>query len=311
MCLPALRAVRDRFPQAHLTILAKPFVADLYAGQPFADEIVLYTPGTLKDKISFGLSLRARQFDCAILLQNAFEAALVARLAGIPQRIGYDRDARGRLLTKAISVPRAGEIPPHQRFYYLEMLRRAGILDRLPESNAIHLGRPASTHISGPLIGISPGAAYGSAKRWLPQRFAEASVQIARARNASIAIFGTKEERALCEQVAGLLTGVRVTNYAGRTTLAQFIELASACELFLTNDSGSMHIASALGIPTVAIFGATDHVATGPTGPLSRVIREPVECSPCLLRECPIDHRCMTAVSASRVAEQALRLLTP
>ena len=311
MCLPALRAVRDRFPQAHLTILAKPFVADLYAGQPFADEIVLYTPGTLKDKISFGLSLRARQFDCAILLQNAFEAALVARLAGIPQRIGYDRDARGRLLTKAISVPRAGEIPPHQRFYYLEMLRRAGILDRLPESNAIHLGRPASTHISGPLIGISPGAAYGSAKRWLPQRFAEASAQIARARNASIAIFGTKEERALCEQVAGLLTGVRVTNYAGRTTLAQFIELASACELFLTNDSGSMHIASALGIPTVAIFGATDHVATGPTGPLSRVIREPVECSPCLLRECPIDHRCMTAVSASRVAEQALRLLTP
>ena len=311
MCLPALRALRDRFPQAHLTILAKPFVADLYAGQPFADEIVLYTPGTLKDKIGFGLSLRASRFDFAILLHNAFEAAFVSRFAGIPHRIGYDRDALGRLLTKAIPSPRAGEIPPHQRFYYLEMLRRAVILDRLPESDAIHLGRPVSPKISGPLIGISPGAAYGSAKRWLPQRFAEASSQIARARNASIAIFGTKEERALCEQVAGLLTGMPVTNYAGRTTLAQFIELASACEVFLTNDSGSMHIASALGIPTVAIFGATDHVATGPTGPHSRVIREPVECSPCLLRECPIDHRCMTAVSASRVAEQALRLLTP
>ena len=311
MCLPALCAIHERFPQARLTILAKPFVADLYAWQPFAGETILYTPRTLKEKIDFGLSLRARQFDCAILLQNAFEAALVARLAGIPHRIGYNRDARGWLLTQAVSVPRAGEIPPHQRFYYLEMLRRAGILDRLPESGAIQLGRPTPAHTSGPVIGISPGAAYGSAKRWLPERFAEASAQIARARNASIAIFGTKEERALCEQVAGLLTGLPVTNYAGQTTLAQFIELASACELFLTNDSGSMHIASALGIPTVAIFGATDHIATGPTGPLSRVIREPVECSPCLLRECPIDHRCMTAVSASRVAEQALRLLAP
>ena len=312
MCLPALRAIRERFPQAHLTILAKPFVADLYAGQPFVDETILYTPRTPREKLRFGWSLRARRFDCAILLQNAFEAAFVARLAGIPNRIGYNRDGRGWLLTNAVAVPRTGEIPPHQRFYYLEMLRRAGVLERLPEIDAIQLGRRGHPGIA-PLIGISPGAAYGTAKRWLPERFAEAAAQIAIARNASVAIFGTKDERALCEQVASLLTGIngdlKVTNYAGETTLAQFIELASRCEVFLTNDSGSMHIASALGVPTVAIFGATDPIATGPTGPLSRVIREPVDCSPCLLRECPIDHRCMTAVSAPRVAEEALRLL--
>jgi heptosyltransferase-2 len=109
--------------------------------------------------------------------------------------------------------------------------------------------------------------------------------------------------------VAQLLNGHQVTNYAGQTTLAQFIDLASGCELFLTNDSGSMHIASALGVPTVAIFGATDDSTTGPTGRNSRVVRHPVDCSPCLLRECPIDHRCMTGVSAERVVQEALQLL--
>ncbi len=109
--------------------------------------------------------------------------------------------------------------------------------------------------------------------------------------------------------MAQRLNGHEVTNYAGQTTLAQFIDLAAGCELFLTNDSGAMHIASALGVPTVAIFGATDDTTTGPTGPHSRVVRIPVECSPCLLRQCPIDHRCMTAVSAERVVEEALRLL--
>ena len=122
-------------------------------------------------------------------------------------------------------------------------------------------------------------------------------------------MFGSKTERDLCENVAQLLSGHRVTNYAGQTTLAQFIDLAAGCELFLTNDSGAMHIASALGVPTVAIFGATDDIATGPTGPLARVVREPVECSPCLKRECPIDHRCMTRVSADRVAKAALDLV--
>ena len=158
------------------------------------------------------------------------------------------------------------------------------------------------------VIGVSPGAAFGSAKRWLPERFAEAADRVAAELGASVAIFGSKDERELCAAVASMLRAP-AKNFAGETSLADFIDMAAACRVYLTNDSGAMHIASALGVPTVAVFGATDDVATGPTGPLSRVVREPVECSPCLKRECPIDHRCMTRVDAARVAQVALDLL--
>jgi heptosyltransferase-2 len=303
MCLPALSAVRERFPRARISILAKPWVADIYARESFTDELILYNDARWKT----ARALRAKRFDAAILLQNAFEAALIAWLAGIPNRIGYSRDARGFLLTSAVTLPKPGEIPRHERFYYLELLRRAGILEEIPESDAIRLrGLPAERK---KVIGVSPGAAYGGAKQWLPERFAEAASLVAFERGCAIALFGSKSERALCEQVAARLNGHDVTNYAGETTLAQFIAKAAECELFLTNDSGPMHIASALGVPTVAVFGATDDVATGPTGSLSRVVREPVECSPCLLRECPIDHRCMQRVGAERVAREALSLL--
>lgn len=309
MSLPALRAIRDRFSTARISILAKPWVADLYGRESFIDEIIIYSG---QSPWRTGHDLRQRRFDCAILLQNAFEAAWIAWLARIPTRIGYKRDGRQLLLTRAVNVPKPGEIPRHERFYYLELLRRAGLIDSLPASEAIRLHRtpPGINSKNGrPVIGISPGAAYGTAKRWLPERFAEAAGALAAERGASIALFGSKAERDLCDQVAQRLKGHAVVNYAGQTTLAQFIDLASACELFLTNDSGAMHIASALGIPTVAIFGATDDTTTGPTGSNARVVRQPVDCSPCLLRECPIDHRCMTGVSADRVVKEALDLL--
>jgi len=306
MSVPALQAIRERFPNAHIGVLAKPWVADLYKRELFADEVILYTE---KSSWRMGLALRPRRFDCAILLQNAFEAALIAWLAGIPNRIGYNRDGRRLLLTRAVPLPKPGEIPRHERFYYLELLRRAGLIDRIPECDAIHLTRPQAATNGARRIGVSPGAAYGTAKRWLPERFAEAAAAIADQRDATIALFGSASERPLCEQIAEQLNGHQVTNYAGQTSLSEFIDLAAGCELFLTNDSGAMHIASALGVPTVTVFGATDDTTTGPTGPKARVIREPVECSPCLLRECPIDHRCMTRVTAARVVEEALRLL--
>jgi heptosyltransferase-2 len=297
MSLPAIRAVRAQFPEAHLSVLARPWVADLYSREGCINRVIRY-PGR---RLGFIRQLRAERFDCAILLQNAFEAAVVARLAGIPRRIGYNRDGRGWLLTDAVPVPLPGEIPRHERFYYLELLRRAGITAALPESDTIRLtGWEAER---GETIGISPGAAYGKAKRWLPERFAEAALRL----GGPVAVFGSSAERALCETVAERIRagGGAVRNYAGQTTLAEFIEAAAACRLFLTNDSGAMHIASALGVPTVAIFGATDHTTTGPTGPLADVVRQPVECSPCLLRECPIDHRCMTGVTVDRVVEAA------
>jgi heptosyltransferase-2 len=319
MSLPALRALRSRFPLAKISILAKPWVGGLYGREPFCDELIPYTSTDVAGAWTTARDLAARGFDCAVLLQNAFEAAAIAFAARIPERIGYARDGRAFLLTRAIPVPRRGEIPPHERFYYLELLRRAGIIESIGADDSIRLDGAPAAKAAGeekfrgfgwtqPVIGVSPGAAYGSAKRWLPERFAEAANRIANELGAAVAIFGSKDERELCESVAAAIR-VPVKNYAGATSLAEFIELAAACRVYLTNDSGAMHVASALGVPTVAIFGATNDVTTGPTGPLARVVREAVECSPCLKRECPIDHRCMLRVSAEKVAETALELL--
>ena len=321
MSLPAIRAIRHIFPHAHIAVVARPWVADLYARESCIDCVIPYTAQKgLRAKRKFAHRLGQERFDAAILLQNAFDAALVTWLAGIPERIGYSRDGRGWLLTNAISVPEPGDIPRHERFYYLELLRRAGMLERFPETEAIRLdgiaqarvagaAHLASLGITGPVMGISPGAAYGNAKRWLPERFAEAA-QACGAVCPAVLLFGSASEQALCETVATQLRGVRmeVRNLAGATSLREFIDLAAACRLFLTNDSGAMHVASALGVPTVAVFGATDDITTGPTGPLARVVREHAECSPCLLRECPIDHRCMTAVTSERVTGAALQL---
>lgn len=309
MSLPALRAIRGIFPHAEVAVLAKPWVADVYAHEGAIDRVLPYT-GTRRE---IATRLRAERFDAAILLQNAFDAALVTWMAGIPIRIGYNRDARGLLLTHAIPVPEPGEIPRHERFYYLELLRRAGLMERFPVCDAIRLdgiedaraagcAHVARLGIEGQVIGVSPGAAFGSAKRWPADRFAAVAREFPR-----VLLFGSAAERELCESIAATVPGA--VNLAGQTTLREFIDLAAACTLFLTNDSGAMHIASALGVPTVTVFGATDDTTTGPTGDLARVVREHAECSPCLLRECPIDHRCMTRVTPERVSAVAHELL--
>lgn len=322
MSLPALRALRDHYPKARIAVLALPWVADLYGREPFCDEVIPYPSGRgRKDwraKLRLASELKARRFDAAILLQNAFEAALVTWLARIPVRVGYNRDGRGFLLTHAIEVPAKGSIPRHESYYYLELLRRAGLQPAWPDEMVIRLDGAAAAReagraaiaklgIAGAAIGVSPGAAYGNAKRWLPERFAEAAARLGDA----VLLFGSGSERELCEVVAADLRARQVTlhNMAGRTSLREFIEMVAACRLMLTNDSGAMHISSALGVPTVTVFGATDHIGTGPTGPLARIVREPVDCSPCLLRECPIDHRCMKAVTADRVVEEALHII--
>jgi heptosyltransferase-2 len=319
MSLPAIRTIRRVFPHAHLAVLARPWVADLYSRERAIDRVIPYpAPKGLGARRAFAAKLRDERFDTAILLQNAFDAALIAWLAAIPERIGYRRDGRGFLLTQAIPTPEPSDIPRHERFYYLELLRRAGMIERLPADEAIRLdgidaareagtAHMASLGIYGPVIGVSPGAAYGNAKRWLPERFAESAAQLGE----TILVFGSRDERPLCEEVAVAIRGAGrdARNLAGETSLREFIDLAAACSLVLTNDSGAMHVASALGVATVAVFGATDDTTTGPTGPLARVIREHAECSPCLLRECPIDHRCMTRVTTGRVVAAASELL--
>ncbi len=317
MSLPALRAIRNRYPDAKITVLAKPWVAALYEGELSIDRVIpLEVASGARDwkaKWDLARRLRDENFDLAVLLPNSFESAAVVWLAGVKWRVGYGRDGRSWLLSDAIAPPAKGEIPRHERFYYLEMLRRSGLIEAIPDVPAIRLdgigeARRRGTELFAkagvklPVIGVSPGAAYGAAKRWLPERFGEAAAHLA----GSVAVFGSAVERAICEEVARASGG---RNFAGETSLREFIDMTAACHLFLTNDSGAMHIASALGVPSVTVFGPTDESATGPLGPAARLVREPVECAPCLLRECPIDHRCMTRVTAQRVIVAAEELI--
>lgn len=323
--IPALREIRRVHRDDEVVVLARAWVADLYAREDFCDRLLIYDHkgehAGLRGKLRLASWIRGEKFDRAILLQNAFDAALLAWLGRVPDRIGYARDGRALLLTQAIETPLPDEIPEHQRFYYLELLRRAGLIEELPECRDIRLGGVAEAAENGrklfrerglpegPWIGVSPGAAFGTAKRWLPERFAEAASALAEELDANVAIFGSPAEADLAVEIANRI-GSRAHPLAGQTSLADYIDLAAACRLYLTNDSGPMHVACALGLPTVAVFGATDHVATGPSASWARVVREPVECSPCMLRECPIDHRCMTGVTAGRVVSEARRLLS-
>ena len=310
MCLPALHALRAAWPNAHIAILGFPWLADLYGEESFCDELIPYPSGRgLKDiaaKFTLAKSLRGR-FDRAILFQNAFEAAAFVYAARVPERIGYNRDGRGLLLTSAIPVAVIG----HERFYYLELLRLAGLIPGYDIEAPIRLYNVVPRELGGRVIGVSPGAAFGSAKRWDPDRFAAAAATIAVERGASVALFGSAAESDIAATVEADLKarGIAVVNYAGRTSLREFIELCAGCELMLTNDSGSMHVAYAVGTPSLTIFGSTDHIGTGPVGPRARIVRHPVHCSPCKLRECPIDHRCMTRISPELVALEALDLL--
>ncbi len=310
LCVPALRALRGALPGARITMLGQAWVKDLYAGEGLLDEALDYPKGwdaaALRAKATIMSEIKRREFDAAVLFQNAFEAAVVARWAGARERIGYNRDGRGWLLTRAVEVPRE---KVHERFYYLELLRRSGLIDTYDPEAPVRLQSIRAER--GNRIGVSPGAAFGSAKRWFPERFAEAAAIVAKQRGASVALFGSAEEAPLVGQVERDLAarGVAVENHAGRTKLREFMHLVAGCELMLTNDSGAMHVAYAVGTPSVTVFGSTDHVGTGPVGPVARIVREPVECAPCKLRECPIDHRCMTRISAGRVADEALHLL--
>lgn len=326
MSLAALRAVRARFPRARITVLALPWVAGLYRRESWANEIMLYTGARgardLAVKWRMAHRLRACRFDCAILIPNSFDSALIAWLAGIPRRIGYARDARRWLLTDPVPVPHSGEVPRHESFYYLELLRRAGLIAALPETPDCSLQGAEAARRAGverfdqlgfeeAPIGVSPGAAYGGAKRWPVERFAQAAAILAHTLARTVVVFGSSSEKPVTARLVELLEAQDVDAYdfAGRTELAEFVELAAACRVFLTNDSGAMHVAAAVGVPTVAVFGSTDPEATGPLGPAVRIVREPVDCAPCLLRECPIDHRCMLGVEPERVAAEALDLL--
>lgn len=328
MALPALRAVRARFADAHIAIVARPYVADIYRGQGVCDELIAYDPRGSEKGIGgrerLAERLRAAKFDAALLLQNAFDAAWLAWRAGIPERIGYARDGRGILLTKSIAVPKAGEIPAHEQFYYLELVRRAGWVERVDGERVISLAisleareaaeqkliaagvrsRTRADDAGALRIAIGAGASYGSAKCWLPERFAEVANRLMAESDAEIILFGTANETAVSNAiVAGMQR--KPIDLTGKTAIAELPALLSRCQLFIGNDSGAMHVASAVGLPVVAIFGPTDPFGTAPVTPKCTIVQEKPYCSPCFLRRCPTDHRCMTRVTVESVTAAA------
>lgn len=324
MSLPALAALRARFPQAEIVLVAKPWVSQVYLCEPAVNrQIVYYPENTHRGPRGFWKlvrALRAEHFDAAILFQNAFHAAWMAWLARIPVRIGYARDGRSALLQEAVEVP-APEAYGHQAYYYLHLLFRAGLIDKPQPIEEVRLVLADSEKkwaakrieylgLGGPrfLVGLCPGASFGPAKRWLPDRFASLADRLIGGLHADVLIFGSAEERPLAEDIARTMEHTP-TVVAGETTLRQLMALMAQCRLIVTNDSGPMHLAAGLGLPLVAIFGSTDESATGPLGSRVRVVQHPVPCSPCGLRECPIDFRCMTGVSVDDVYVAALELV--
>jgi len=325
LALPALRAVRRRFPVAEIAILALPYVADIYRGQGIADELIGYDRtgehAGVRGRERLVAKLRNKKFSTALLLQNAFDAAWIAWRAGIPERIGYNRDARGLLLTKSITVPREGEIPAHEMFYYLELVKRAGWIDAVPDVPEISFlvtkeeSRRAEEKLQSfgaqrgaVRIAVGAGAAYGSAKCWPPERFAAAINQLVKARTAEVILFGTPGEVAVSAAIqAGL--DQAVLDLTGKTEISELPALLSRCTAFLGNDSGAMHVAAAVGLPLVAVFGPTDPHGTAPVTPRCTIVQEKPYCSPCFLRRCPTDHRCMTAIAPERVSTGVLHAL--
>jgi len=303
LSLPALRDLRRNFPEARLEVLARPWVATLYGAVPEVDAVV-ESQGLRAD----AAALR-RRFDVGVLFTNSFGTALGLALARIPERWGYATELRGPLLTRRARMPVAIR-RRSQVYYYRAMLAGVGLqVSASPDASLrcpeAWRGRADARLGPGRFIGINPGAAFGTAKRWIPARYAAAATRVAAERDAQVVILGGAGERPLGDAIASMMEAP-ARNLCGETDLPELVGVLSRLELLLTNDSGPMHLASALGTPLVAVFGPTDWRETAPAGPgPHRLVREDVDCSPCLLRECPIDHRCMTRVAVERVVEEA------
>ncbi len=321
MSLPALRAVRSRFPEAQIAIIGRPYVADIYRDQQICNQLITYDPNGshagFSSRERLAAELRALKFDAALLLQNAFDAAWLAWRARIPERIGYARDGRTLLLTKPVPVPKPGEIPAHEKFYYLELLRRVGWIESLPEAdfigltvseekrrNAENFLSQASTRSGVLRIAIGAGASYGSAKCWPPSRFAELANRLQSQTDSDVILFGPPTELAVSNAITAEMHRPPI-DLTGKTAIGDLPALLSQCHLFLGNDSGAMHVAAAVGLPVVAVFGPTDPHGTAPVTPRCNIVQEKPYCSPCFLRRCPTDHRCMTKITPEMVEAAA------
>ncbi len=341
MALPAMAALRVAFERAHLIVAAPPAVAPLF------EEITAAAPGALivVDKGREAAQLREAKADAVVLFTNSFRTAWVARQAGIAERWGYRAYGRSLLLTRAIGRPRRRV---HQAEYYQHLVQELGCaappvapgsvgnavapgastFAKATADKSAAGGQPgpsiritaATRHRvdaflkanavdrSVPLVGFAPGAAYGHAKRWPPDRVAQVVGRL-HARGVTCVLVGAGGDRGAGREIeASLPAGARVVNLIGRTDLRLLAGLLASCQAFVSNDSGAMHLAAAVGVPVVAIFGPTDERATAPIGDHDVILHQ-VFCRPCMLRDCPIDHRCMRRIAADTVFEAVVRRL--
>lgn len=317
--LPALESLQANYPEAEIWLAGAPWVRDLLAGEPWGDRVLSLGrtkgPGGLR---AAARDLRERGFDLGLLLTNSFGSAALFALAKIPERWGYKRDGRGLLLTKG---PRPEDLDPpvHMVGYYLRLLEGLGLRTVPPEirlnvTAAERERARADLEASGissdrPLVIFNPGAAYGPAKRWPAGRFAELGRLFQERSGTDVAVTGSASDAGFAAEIGAALAR-KPADLTGRTTLRGLLGVMSRAAVVVTNDTGPMHMANALRIPVVAVFGPTDPRATAPFHPPAAVLkRDGVPCWPCFYRECPYDHRCMTAVTAEEAFAAAEELL--
>jgi heptosyltransferase-2 len=315
MSLPVLAGLQRLFPLAGFTVLAAPRVAPLFAAQPGVTEIIRYPSGSGKWQV---LWEQRGRFDVALALPNSMESALGLWLVGVPSRVGYNTDARRLFLTEAVSG-REALAGVHTVFYLLGVLKALGgvatftpptlCLEPEEETLGAQLLAEAGLPGPGPWVGLSPGAAFGPAKRWEPARFAALGRELVQEFGARLVLLGADDERPVADEVKDQLQAP-VVDLVGRTSLRQALGILSQLDLLVTNDSGLMHAAAALSVPLVALFGSTDPVATGPFTSRATVIHHPQPCSPCFKRTCDTGYSCLTAISVDEVAAAARAWLT-
>jgi lipopolysaccharide heptosyltransferase II len=307
MSVPAVRLIKNGRPDAQVTIAAPAKIAPMWKLVPEVDAIISLPNGSLLPAVS--LLKRQPVFDVAILFPNSLRVALESWLSGVPRRVGYHGHWRRWLLNQTVREPRKPGPPEHHSRRFLRIARECGADTSNSESLCEQALNIQFAVAHQPMkIGLCAGAEYGPAKRWLPERFAEVAAQISAKSSAQWILFGTKNDVAIGDQIAAAI-GDHWVNRIGRTTLDQLIDELRECRLVLTNDTGTMHLAALLGVPVVAIFGSTEPRLTAPLGNGHIILRHHVECSPCFLRECPIDFRCMKAVSAQEAADAVLSIL--
>jgi heptosyltransferase-2 len=319
MSLPALMSIKSALPASEISVLAKPWVADIFRGCSPASKIILYeSPGMhqgLSGKMRLAKKLKEEKFDLAILFPNSFESALIIYLARIPKRAGYNTDGRGLLLTHP--VPAVEKKKGHQIDYYLKLVNylgfpistRAPLLKIEKEQVARMRQKLGSLGIKDnePLVGLTPGSSYGPAKQWPTAKFAKLSELVNKKLGARIIVLGSQNDQDIAQRILppGRNLGY---DFTGRTSLAEAMALISQCRLIITNDSGLMHVAAALQVPVVAIFGSTDPEHTGPMGEHCRVLKKVLPCSPCFKKNCPKNRECLEAISVEEVYAEVKNL---